>query len=152
MDATIQPCTSVAQQGWLALRAALWPDSSPEAHVAEMATFMAEPQRYCQFVAYAESGAPVGFVEASLRTDYVNGTSTSPVVFLEGVYVAPQTRQHGIGRALVKAVETWGRSLDCTEFASDALLDNELSHAVHRALGFVKTERVVYFCKALPGA
>jgi len=33
---------------------------------------------------------PIGFVEASLRSEYVNGTSTSPVAFLKGLYVVPQ--------------------------------------------------------------
>ena len=35
------------------------------------------------------------------------------------------------------------------ELASDALLDNEISHSVHRALGFEETERVVFFRKRL---
>jgi aminoglycoside 6'-N-acetyltransferase I len=35
------------------------------------------------------------------------------------------------------------------ELASDALLDNNGSHAMHEALGFTETERVVYFRKAL---
>ena len=150
MDVMLQPCTSVAQNGWLALRSALWPDSSEEAHLAEMAAFLAEPQRYCQFIAYAGDGAPVGIVEAALRHDYVNGTSSSPVAFLEGIYVAAPFRRRGVGRALVPVVEQWAQPLGCTEIASDALLDNEHSHAMHRALGFVETEKVVYFCKALP--
>jgi aminoglycoside 6'-N-acetyltransferase I len=33
--------------------------------------------------------------------------------------------------------------------ASDALLDNGASHAMHRALGFEETERVVFFRKPL---
>jgi aminoglycoside 6'-N-acetyltransferase I len=39
--------------------------------------------------------------------------------------------------------------MGCTELASDALLDNQTSHAMHEALGFVETERVVYFLKPL---
>ena len=35
------------------------------------------------------------------------------------------------------------------EIGSDALLDNEASHAAHRDWGFSETERVVYFRKAL---
>ena len=51
--------------------------------------------------------------------------------------------------ALVSAVADWARSVGCLEFASDAALDNEASHAVHRALGFAETERVVFFRKGL---
>nr|WP_241823604.1 GNAT family N-acetyltransferase [Sphingomonas sp. Sph1(2015)] len=49
------------------------------------------------------------------------------------------------GGALVAAVADWGRAQGCSEFASDAELENVDSHAMHRALGFVETERVVYF-------
>jgi aminoglycoside 6'-N-acetyltransferase I len=42
-------------------------------------------------------------------------------------------------------VADWGRAQGCSEFASDAELENVDSHAMHRALGFVETERVVYF-------
>jgi aminoglycoside 6'-N-acetyltransferase I len=39
----------------------------------------------------------------------------------------------------------WARGRGCTEFAADALLDNEVSHAAHRALGFEEVERIVCF-------
>jgi aminoglycoside 6'-N-acetyltransferase I len=35
------------------------------------------------------------------------------------------------------------------ELASDAPLDNAVSHAVHRAPAFEETRRVVFFCKPL---
>jgi hypothetical protein len=57
---------------------------------------------------YTQSGEPVGLVEASLRTDYVNGMNTSSVVFLEGLYVAPShRRQEGRLLRLVAAVADW---------------------------------------------
>jgi aminoglycoside 6'-N-acetyltransferase I len=145
----IEPCTSVEQPGWLPLREALWPHCSDAEHLAEMAEFLAQPERFVQFVAYTEAHQPIGFVEASLRSDYVNGTSSSPVAFLEGLYVAPTHRCRGVARRLVAAVSEWATMRGCHEFASDAALDNELSHRVHRSLGFVETERVVYFRKAL---
>ena len=43
----------------------------------------------------------------------------------------------------------WVRSVGCSELASDALLENETCHAVHRALGFQETERVAFFRRAL---
>jgi aminoglycoside 6'-N-acetyltransferase I len=147
--AAIIEATSVEQPGWLALRVALWPHATLAEHRAEMASFLVERHRYAQFVAYAPGGQPAGFVEASLRTDYVNGTDTSPVAFLEGIYVEPRLRRKGIGAALVAAVCAWARRIGCRELASDALLENEGSHAVHRALGFEETERVVFFRKAL---
>jgi aminoglycoside 6'-N-acetyltransferase I len=148
-DLRIERCTSVEHNGWLALRQALWPDCTARQHLSEMSLFCASPQRFAQFVACATSGRAIGLAEASIRADYVNGTSSSPVAFLEGIYVVPEARRNGIARSLVAAVERWARSAGCTELASDALLENQSSHAVHRALGFGETERVVFFRKTL---
>ena len=87
-----------------------------------------------------------------MRTDYVNGTSSTPVAFIEGIYVAPQFRRQGVGRSLVAVVAGWARDRGCTELASDALLENTASHAMHSALGFEETERVVFFRKQLPSS
>ena len=145
----IERCQSFEHSGWLALRKSLWPGFPDSEHLAEMSLFLAEPERFIQFVAYERPRAPVAFVEASLRHDYVNGTSTSPVVFLEGLYVAPASRRRGFARELVGAVAAWGKERGCTEFASDTPLHNELSQAVHKSLGFQEAERVVYFRKEL---
>jgi aminoglycoside 6'-N-acetyltransferase I len=143
----IKRCTSVAQDGWLRLRQELWPHCSPGEHLAEMSLFCAQLERFAQFVAYTESNQAVGFIEVAVRTDYVNGTETSPVAFLEGIYVVPEARRRGIARALVATAERWTIDSGCREFASDAAIDNKLSHTMHRALGFVETERVVFFRK-----
>ena len=145
----IKECVSIEQEGWLALREALWPHGSRSEHLAEMVQQLAEPKRFVQFVAYSENGSPVGLAEASLRSDYVNGTESSPVAFLEGIYVVPNYRRQGIARELVVAVSQWAVSRGCRELASDAALENELSQTVHKMLGFAETERVVYFRKGL---
>ena len=142
-------CRSVDQPGWLTLREQLWPHCSRGEHLAEMSEFLAFPERFAQFVEYDQFGNALGFVEASLRSDYVNGTNSSPVAFLEGIYVVPQARRKGVARALVAKVEHWAVSVGCSEFASDASADNTESHAMHAALGFQESERVVFFKKAL---
>jgi aminoglycoside 6'-N-acetyltransferase I len=70
-------------------------------------------------LAVTASGSAMGFVEASKRVDYVNGTSSSPVAFLEGLYVAPKSRRKGIARALVESVVKWASTEGCLELASD---------------------------------
>lgn len=149
MQLKIEACESPEHPGWLRLREALWPDSTREQHLSEMASFVADPRRYGQFVAYSPSREAVGLAEASVRHDYVNGTESSPVAFLEGLYVVPQARRKGIARFLVSAVCGWAQSVGCRELASDAALENAISHVVHRALGFEETERVVFFRKEL---
>jgi len=145
----IEYCTSIQQPGWLELRELLWPDCSREAHLAEMARMLENPDRYVLFVAYSIAHEAVGFIEASLRTEYVNGTRSSPVAFIEGVYVLPLARRSGIASRLLVEVENWARRMGCSELASDALLGNQISHAFHHSLGFEETERVVFFRKAL---
>lgn len=142
-------CKSVDQPGWLELREQLWPRHASAEHLAEMASFLASPERFAQFIEYDPSGNALGFVEVALRSDYVNGTNSSPVGFLEGIYVLPQARRQGIARILVTEAERWAASVGCSEFASDAFIDNTRSHAMHAALGFEETERVVFFRKAL---
>jgi len=84
--------------------------------------------------------------------DYVNGTGSSPVAFLEGLYVTPNFRRKGVARALVNCVVEWASAWGCLELASDSLLNNTAAHAAHRALGFEETERVVYFLRRLHDA
>ena len=145
----IEACESAAHPGWLRLREALWPDCARAEHLAEMNSFVAQPKRYVQFLAYSPTHEAIGFAELSLRSDYVNGTESSPVAFLEGLYVVPQARRKGVARALVAVAGEWGRRAGCSELASDAVLENSISHVVHRALGFEETERVVYFRRKL---
>jgi aminoglycoside 6'-N-acetyltransferase I len=134
------------EEQWLALRSALWPDAPSGEHLSGMADALA--RRHFVRLAHVD-GAAVGFVEASRRVDYVNGTSTSPVAFLEGLYVEPDFRRRGVARVLVEAVVVWAKEEGCRELASDSFLANTAAHAVHYALGFEETERVVYFRRGL---
>lgn len=145
----IRECTSPEQPGWLELRLVLWPHDDRAAHLVEMARFCAEPGRFGQFIAYSKQGETRGLIEVALRTDYVNGTQSSPVAFLEAIYVVPEVRRRGVARSLVRTAEQWALSRGCTEFASDAFIENHSSHAMHRAFGFQETERVVFFRKLL---
>lgn len=144
----IKRCTLLDHAGWLALRIALWPDSAFGSE-DETQTLLSAPERNLVLTFHDADGQAVGFAEASIREDYVNGTSTSPVAFLEGLYIAPASRGQGVARQLVAAVEQWAVDVGCAELASDALLENHSSHAMHQALGFAETERVVYFLKPL---
>ena len=134
---------------WLSLRSSLWPDGTEAEHLRYMADAL--DRGHCVRVALAPDGSAVGFVEASRRVDYVNGTSTSPVAFLEGLYVTPSARRQGVARSLVAEVERWAAAQGCSELASDSPIENVTAHAAHRALGFQETERVVYFRRVVRG-
>jgi aminoglycoside 6'-N-acetyltransferase I len=137
---------------WATLRQLLWPDEDRATHEAALRELL-RGDKFAGFVARTADNEPIGFAEATIRTDWVNGCDTSPVLFLEGLFVTSSARRRGVARDLVEAVAIWGRAKDATEFASDAPLDNEASHAMHRALGFAETERVLFFRRELaPGA
>ncbi len=51
--------------------------------------------------------------------------------------------------ALIHAPEAWALTQGCTEFASDALLTNDVSAAAHQALGFAEVEQIRCFRQAL---
>ena len=131
------------------MREALWP-SEPGEHAGEIEQFfqgeLHEP--LAVLLAFDESGQSLGFVELSIR-NYAEGCATSRVAYLEGWYVEPHARRRGVGRALVQAAEDWGRAQGCTEFGSDALIDNDASAAAHSALGFDEVERIRCFRKDL---
>jgi aminoglycoside 6'-N-acetyltransferase I len=145
----IIPPANATDPCWLSLRSSLWPDGTEAEHLRYMGDALA--RGHCVRLAYTPDGSAVGFVEASQRVDYVNGTSTSPVAFLEGLYVEPSARRKGVARALVAEVERWAAAQSCSELASDSPIDNVAAHAAHRGLGFEETERVAYFRRAVPG-
>ncbi len=135
---------------WSEMRYVLWTWDTVADHAAqaEVLYLVSNPDRIA-LMAFDEDGAAVGFAEATIRRDYVEGCATSPVAFLEGIYVKPDTRHQGFAKALAEAVGEWGKTRGCTEYASNALLDNDDSHQFHAAIGFEETERVVFFRKEL---
>ena len=132
---------------WGALRFELWPDEDAAALRAEVEQHFQKQIYDAVFVA-EENGVLVGFVEADLRS-VAEGCRRSPAPFIEGWYVAPQARRKGVGRALIRAVEDWGRARGFTELASDTQLWNTASQTAHAKLGFEEVERLVAFRKDL---
>lgn len=118
----VQEIVDPTDAQWLRMRGWLWPHSDSGQHQEELEGLISDPSRHVAFLAVTSQGEDVGFAEISMRTDYVNGCDTSPVAFLEGIYVCPQYRRRGVARLLCEAAERWGQSKGCTELASDALM------------------------------
>lgn len=131
---------------WLRMRRLLWPDIAPAAEAADAAAWLARPDATVIVAARdADDGARLaGFVELAERP-YADGCDTSPVAFLEGWYVDEDVRRTGVGAALVAAGQAWARERGHRELASDALVDNVVSHRAHAALGFEEVERAVRY-------
>ncbi len=129
-----------------ALACELWPGHTPEELLPEQEAAIRSGGAV--FLA-VEDGSPVGFAQCQLRHDYVEGTGSSPVGYLEGIYVRGPYRGRGLARALLSACEGWARERGCTEFASDCELDNGGSIAFHLGAGFTEANRIVCFTKRL---
>ncbi len=134
---------------WAALRIKLWPDCSSEASRSEALEILESKREACfLFVADEDQNAVVGFVEISTR-DYVDGCSSSPVGYVEGVFVEERYRKRGIGKLLIERGYEWMLGKGCSEVGSDASLDNNESIAFHERIGFEEVERQVVFMKKL---
>lgn len=147
---SLEPTIRVAQQSdlvpWSLLRSELWPDCTAERHKLEIAQLVDSHG----MVALAEvNGEIVGFAEASIRADHVEGTSTTPVPYLEGWFVSRDFRGIGIGKALLRFIEAWALKQGFRELASDAELDNLPAIQTHKHRGFRETARIVHFVKTL---
>src|SRR5690242_17786874 len=146
----IRPYRDADWREWLRMSIALFPEHSSD----DLAAGMRDARNrddYEVFVTERPDGALAGFVEVGTRP-YADGCDTSPVGYIEAWYVDPDARRRGHGRALIAAAEAWALARGYREMASDALLDNAVSHAAHKRLGYEEVDRVVQFRKVLPDA
>ena len=127
----------------------LWPDHTPEDLEPDLLALILQVNAAI-FLAMEDSRA-VGFAQCQLRHDYVEGTATSPVGYLEGLYMRPEYRHKGIAKALLAACEAWAGEQGCREFASDCELTNYDSFRFHLALGFQEANRIICFSKKPDG-
>ncbi len=91
----------------------------------------------------------VGFAQCQLRHDYVEGTDTSPVGYLEGIFLEQEFRHRGHAKKLLAQCEEWAKNKGCTEFASDCESDNDESLKFHINMGFTEVNRIICFKKQL---
>ena len=127
----------------------LWPSHDAAELREEFAELLKSEEAAC-FLA-CEAGVPVGFAQCQLRHDYVEGTETSPVGYLEGIYVKAPFRRRGVAGQLLRACEAWAGRMGCTELASDCELNNMDSLSFHLRMGFEEANRIICFTKKLRG-
>ncbi len=128
------------------LASRMW-EHDPAELTQEFVALAASPEAACFLACKGDS--PIGFAQCQLRHDYVEGCETSPVGFLEGIYVEAAHRHAGVARGLLAACEDWARQQGCTEFASDCEIDNQTSLSWHLNAGFEEMGRTIWFAKKL---
>ena len=85
--------------------------------------------------------------ERSDNDDYRNGYkhkqvnsrySSSPVGYLEGIFVLDEYKKRGYAKELLGECQNWAKDQGCLEFASDCELNNEDSLKFHLKMGFAE--------------
>ena len=141
-EATLQEAKEAANLALL-----LWPGHKFEEFIQEMEHLISQSDSEV-FLAYHDNEA-IGLAQCQLRYDYVEGTSSSPVGYLEGLFVKEEFRKQGFAKKLVNACEKWTKAKGCREFASDCELENKESLSMHLKLGFSEANRIICFKKDL---
>ena len=140
----VRPAGASDRTALLRMRTALWPDA-PEREVDDV---LAVPPTRGLVLLAIEDERPCGFAEFALRK-FADGCESSPVAYLEGIWVDEARRRREVGRRLVREGEAWARSLGVHELASDCAIDNRASEAFHLAIGFEEVQRTINFKRDL---
>ena len=125
----------------------MWTDHVPEELSEEFRQLAMKDDAVC-FIKYIDD-KPIAFAQCQLRHDYVEGTESSPVGYLEGIFVSEGYRKQGIAAELLSECEKWAKEKGCTEFAGNCELGNVNSVKFHMSLGFEEANRITCFRKDL---
>ena len=125
----------------------MWDSNSVSDLIAEFSEIISKGK--AQFFLKYENDAPIGFAQCQLRYDYVEGTKTSPVGYLEGIFIKEGCRGKGYAKKLLAECEAWAKCNGCQEFASDCEIDNIDSLHFHKDMNFTEANRIMCFTKAL---
>jgi len=137
---------------WQTLVLQLWSQDSPDEMKKILSGILESPSQE-GFLVRDDAGEAIAFINLSLRYDYVPGVKKSPVAYVEGIYVKAEYRKQGIATRLIRHAEQWALEKQCTELASDALIENTDSQHFHIQMGFREVERAVAYIKpVLPAA
>lgn len=145
---TIRPVDQADATRWIELACELWRDASPAELRREFDIIQRDGKPISSFL-YWIGGQAVAFITLSIRTDHVEGSSGSPTAYLEGIYVVPECRRQGIAKEMIRFAEKWAKDQGCSEFGSDAELNNRDSQNFHHRMGFNESNRLVTYIKQL---
>ena len=123
-------------QEWYSMTTLLYPNSDRDELREDLEKIEQNPY-YRTFLAKS-SEQVIGFITLSIRTDYVEGARSSPVGYMEAIYVKYDYRSAGVARLLFEQGEAWLMAQECTEIGSDTWLNNKAAQEFHLKLGFKK--------------
>ena len=87
----------------------------------------------------------IGFIHMSIRSGFVEGANTTPVGYVEGIYVKPDFRRKGVAKELYHAGLKWLKSKKCTEIGADIDINNDLCPDFYTGMGFKEVNRIISY-------
>ncbi len=130
---------------WLEMSQKLWTDYEHDNLKTDLKKIQKDENQKV-FIA-KNNDDPIGFINLSIRTDYVEGSDGSPTGYLEGIFVEKNYRKQGIAKQLIEHGQEWLRSKKCSQIGSDTWLTHNDSQQFHKKVGFWEEERLVHFLK-----
>ena len=125
----------------------LWSDSNFDEELEGWKSVLSSKEEMCYL---AKDGTHyIGFIHLSIRKCYVEGAESSPIAYIEALYVKEAFRKSGVARILVDKAEGWAIANHLLQIASDTEITNLGSIDFHLKAGFTETNRLVCFLKDL---
>jgi len=125
------------------MREEIYSALTDEYNEIEMEQIHASGAWYCYFLTNEEN-VVLGLVEISSR-NIVDGCLSSPVAYLEGLYLKPPYRGKGVGKGAIRLIMEWCRDRGFSELATDTELANVKAQSFYNSVGFQETDRVVEY-------
>jgi aminoglycoside 6'-N-acetyltransferase I len=95
----------------------LWPEYT-ENKLGKAYYQILEDENSAIFLA-EENRVFVGFAQCTLRNDYVQGTESGTINYLEGIYLEPEHCGQSVATELLEHCEKFAKEHGCTKFTSD---------------------------------
>ncbi len=144
---TIAEVCELSLKAWVKLMHELWPDHQVTSLEIEAHKILKSKKETAFLLSIDEKF--VGFINVSIRTDYVPGATHSPVGYIEGIYIKPKLRHRGMAKKLVEHATQWFLTNGCKEIGSDSEIENVVSQGWHEAMGFAQSKQLVHYIKTL---
>ena len=87
----------------------------------------------------------IGFVNLSVRNDYVEGCETNGVGYIEGIYVCEPYRRNKIAYQLIEEGIVFFKKLGLSEIGSDTEIENIMSQIFHKSIGFREVSTIKHY-------
>lgn len=124
---------------WAMLATEIW-----HTNVSELVSRFQAGKHPYEFLYYLDNEV-IGFISLSIRQDDVEGASTSPVAYVEGIVIKAKYRQSGFAKELIEFALLWAKENQLKELVSNVEYDNQMSQLVHEKLGFREASRTVNY-------